>query len=176
MAFTFVSDPSLSGFNSFTTVAFADDYMASKLDASWGLLTDDIKQNALIWASRQLSALEWKGVKTDKVQNLAFPRKYLFIDGGVSDEEFEELQFDWYTVPLFAQEATADLAGQLVQEDTTARSDNAEFKRVKIDVLELEMKDYAPTGWLTPSVSDLIWRYLAGSGRSGFNVPTKRVG
>lgn len=179
MAFVFDTDPNSAGFNSFTTVEFANNYLESKLNTAW--FHDDPqnekRQNALIWASRQLSSLRWKGKKTEITQNLAFPRKYLYIDGVEhgSQELYESVQFDWYTVPQFVQEATADLAGDLFVSDTTADSGLAEFERIKIDVIELETKNFGTSTWQSKSLKDLIWRYLESSS-SGVNVRTRRVG
>lgn len=175
MAVTFQPDPILAGFNSFCTTAFADDYQSTKLNDTWATTLTPAKQSLLIWASRQLSTIDYCGSLTDIQQPLAWPRKYVYIKGGTANSEvYDSYQFSWDTVPVFMQEACADFAGYLLEGDTTEPTGTEGFSRIKVDTIELEMKSSDRLAWLPKSSRDLMRRYMLNSG--SYTTNTMRVG
>lgn len=178
MAFVFQPDPTLPLPNSFCTVADADDYQSTKLNTTWAGLSDANKEKLLAWATRQLNTMNYIGVKTNPTQYLQWPRSYCPVDGGytgsITDDAYGTYYLDPDAWPQFLKEANAELAGILMAGDVTADSGLGEFSRLKVDVVELEMKDMPRTSWLKSSVRNLIYRFLVNS--SPYNAPTQRVG
>lgn len=178
MAFVFQPDPSLAGFNSLTTVAFADDYQTTKLYAAWAALLTADKEKLLAWSSRQLSTLQWIGIKTVATQELSWPRSYVPIEGGytgsVETEVYSTLYFDANTVPKPIQEACAELAGQLLDGDSTAPTGLEGFKELKVDSISIVVDPKDRLSWFQPATKNLCYKYLVNS--SPINAPVKRVG
>lgn len=178
MPFVFQPDPSLPNCNSFCTVAQADEYQETKLNTTWAGLSTANKEKLLAWATRQLDTLSYIGVKTNPTQYLQFPRSYVPVDGGytgsITDDAYGTYYLDPDTFPVFLAEATAEMAGILMAGDVTADSGLGEFDRIKVDVLELQMKKMPRTSWMKDSVRNLLWRYLENS--SPYNAKTVRVG
>lgn len=178
MAFVFQPDPSLANCNSFCTVVQADDYQDTKLNTTWAGLSNANKEKLLAWATRQLDTLSYIGVKTVPTQQLQWPRSWVPVDGGytgsITDDAYGTYYLDPDTFPVFLAEATAEMAGILMAGDVTADSGLGEFDKVKIDVIELQIKKMPRTGWMKDSVRNLLWRFLENS--SPYSAPTKRVG
>lgn len=178
MAFVFQPDPTLPLPNSFCTVAQADAYQETKLNTTWVGLSTANKEKLLAWATRQLNTMNYIGIKTNPTQYLQWPRSYCPVDGGytgsITDDAYGTYYLDPDTFPQFLYEATAELAGILMAGDVTADSGLGEFSRLKVDVVELEMKDMPRTSWLKSSVRNLIYRFLVNS--SPYSAPTLRVG
>ena len=163
-----VSDPSLAGFNSYSSLAAANTYHTTRLhNTAWTGATDANKEAALIWATRNFDSLEWKGFRTVINQSHEFPRNMLFIDGGEygygSDAVYSTFMFDSATIPTFLAEATAEAAMWLLASDTTAPTGTEGFSRIKADTLELQIDKRDRLKWMSDSVKNLIWRYLANS-------------
>lgn len=175
MAFTFQPDPTLANFNSYCDVTFAKDFQDSRLNTAFLALPDATIQRLLVWATRQLSQLEWQGSKTVIDQPQEWPRKYVFLKGGTSSSEiFDQYQFTWNSIPTFLKEATADLAGILAQDDVTEDSGVSDFSKLRVDVIEIETKTLESTSWLPSSTRSLCARYLLNT--SSYSTKTVRVG
>lgn len=166
------------GFNAYCTVAEATDYATTKLNTTFTLLATATKEAAIIWATRQLNTLQYKGYLSVANQPNEWPRTGVWRDGGEHSYEdsllFTSTQFDSTTIPQFLKDATADLALQLVVSDTTAATGTEGFKRIKVDTVELEMNAKDRLSWFQDSTRNLVWRYLLNS--SKYNAPTLRVG
>jgi hypothetical protein len=163
-----VSDPSLAGFNSYSSVADADAYHATRLhNTAWTGALTATKEAALIWSTRNLDSLEWKGFRTVIDQAHEFPRNMLFIDGGEygygSDALYNTFMFDSTTIPTFLAEATAELAMLLISSDTTKNTGTEGYKRIRADTIELEIDKTTKPSWLDTSVRNMIWRYMKNS-------------
>lgn len=178
MAFVFQPDPSLANYNSFCTVAFADDYQVTKLNTAWAAKLTADKEKLLAWATRQLSTLEWIGIKTVATQDQAWPRAYVPIEGGstgsIETDIYSTVYFDSATTPKPIMEACAELAGQLSISDTTAATGLEGFKSLKVDSIEISTNPSDRLSWFQPATKNLCYRYLVNS--SPYNAPTKRVG
>lgn len=185
---TLVSDPASGSFNCYISLADADVYHEKRLhNTAWTSATDDDKEAALMWATRQLDTLAWKGVRALGTQPLQFPRKglsYWEYDDETGDYEIQDVSnlglSTYVEVPNDApprevKDATAELAFTLISGDTTASTGTEGFKRIKVDTIELEMDAKDRLRWLQDATKNLCWRFLK-SGGSSVNVPTKRVG
>lgn len=177
MAFVFDPDVSSPTFNAYCTVDFAKTYQDSKMNSSFLALPDATIQRLLVWATRQINTLQWKGTKTNIEQVHEFPRNYLWRDGNsysTTETFLQSSMFDPTTIPLFVQEMCADICGSLAIEDITEDTALTDFKRLKVDVIEVEAAEYSSTAWLPSSSRQLAWRYLLNS--SKYTVRTQRVG
>ena len=163
------------GFNAYCTVAEATDYATTKNNTAFALLTTAVKEASIIWATRQLNTLQWKGSLAVANQPNEWPRSGVWRDGGTHDVDYYlSTQFDSTTIPQFLKDATADLSLQLSVSDTTAPAGTEGFSRIKVDTIELQMNAKDRLAWFTDSTRNLCWRYLLNS--SKYNVPTLRVG
>lgn len=181
MTFTFQPDPAIANVNSFCTVAQADDYHSTKLNTAWAGLSQDNKEKLLAWATRQLDSLSYVGIKTIPSQPLQWPRTWVAVDGGYSgytgltSESANSIYYlDPLTFPKFLYEASAEMAGILMAGDVTLDSGLGLFDKIKVDVVELQMKKYSKNPWLKDSVRTLLQRYLLNF--SPYSVPTQRIG
>lgn len=183
-----VSDPASANFNCYISLVDAISYHETRLhNDAWVNADDDDKEAALIWATRQMDTLVWKGVRTSGTQNLAFPRKglsyweYADESGDYQIQDVSTLGLSTYVevpsdaVPTEVQNATAELAFTLISGDTTAATGTEGFKRIKVDSIELEMDAKDRMKWLQDSTKNLCWKFLKSSG-SSLNAPTMRVG
>jgi hypothetical protein len=163
-----VSDPSLAGFNSFSSVAAADAYHATRLhNTSWTGALTATKEAALIWATRNFDSLQWRGARTVVNQSHEFPRTGLFIDGGDywygADALYNTYMFDPATIPTFLADATAEAAMWLIAADPTKTSDTAGISALRVDTVELKLDKNDRPSWLNNSVKNIIWRYVINS-------------
>jgi hypothetical protein len=178
MAVTLDADPTSAGFNCYATVAEADDYFATRLHTDdWDGAVTSTKEKALLWATRLLNSLRWKGVRYSGTQNMEFPRRglsyYETTDIGSGIETVDlNLGIGYYTkveitetgVPDFLREATCELSLFLIGEDTTAPSDLKDFSRIKIDVIDIQtnksVSNVTGNSWFNGAVKDLVWRFM----------------
>lgn len=180
MALVLVTDPSLAGFNGYCTVAEVTDYETSKGGTTYAAKTTAQKEALIIWATRQMDVLQWKGWKTDPAQNHEWPRSGVWRDGSTYDWSYSDsllipnMQFDATTIPQFLKDATADLVLQLNVSDTTAATGTEGYKRIKVSEIELEIEAKDRPSWFQESTRSLCWRYLRNS--SKYSAPTVRVG
>lgn len=177
MAFVFQPDSTLVGFNAYATVQQVKDYQDSKLNTTFLALADAVIERLIVFSTRQIDTLVWKGIKTDIDQPLEFPRNYLWKDGNQYNSDAAILNasmFDPNSIPQFLIEMCADICGTLANEDTTAPTGLENFSRLKVDTIEIETKKFSPTAWLPDSSRNLAWRYLANA--SKYSVNAQRVG
>jgi hypothetical protein len=184
MAVTIQADPSLAGYNCFCTLAEATDYHASRLhNESWTNASSTDKSMALVWASRNLSILEWKGARTSGTQLLAFPRVGLSYseDGTALSSEVYDGGLGYYTIitvpstipPTEIKNAAAEMALWLIASDKTAESDLAGFKLLKVDSITIEPLAKDRPDWFVEPVRNLCKKFLKNSNK--YNAPVVRV-
>lgn len=140
MAFTFVvetgeADPDA---NSYCDVAFADDYVEANhfASADWLALEEEDKQRLLVRSSKVLDIrFKWHGQRIDPDSGLKWPR------AGVYDEDSFVIADD--VIPRILKEATVEFACYLMSDDWTAPRENDQFKRLQIDVIDVQFNtDY----------------------------------
>lgn len=180
MALTLVSDPTQAGFNAYCTVAFATDHATSILNTTWASLTTAQKEASIIHATRQMDVLRWQGSKTSGLQEHEFPRSYLWRSGNSKSISWNDSQLDSdylfssTEIPYFLQQATAELAIQLSQSNTTLPNGTEGFREISVDSIKLVMDSKDRLSFFTDNVRNLCWRWLAN--QSKFNAPVVRVG
>lgn len=165
MTVTVIAIPGLATSNSYSTLADAEIFMDSRLhNDDWNNAEDDAKNRALVWATRLMDDLvEWHGWRIDEVQVLEWPRS------GVLDRGDFFLDDD--AIPTFLQEATTELALSLLVSDRTIDYALSGFKRLKVDVIELEADVSTKQSTLPTGVMDMIRFY----GRILYASSAKRV-
>lgn len=174
MPVTIVATAGSASANSFVTLAEADTYAESRLNAStWDDATADTQNRALVEATRELSVLTWIGWRTDDVQALSWPRQLVRNP----DDPYHNY-YGTTVIPQRVKDATCELAFQFVKSGTTdvaALDTTLNIRREKIDVLETEYFDpfQRATGLHRfPRVWDLIQPLVTGTGVS---VPVVRA-
>ena len=140
MAFTFIVEDGtgLSNATSYTSLAFADEYLCQNLHAypDWSGLTPEAQEQLLSFSSLWLDRhVQWKGTKSVPTSCLRWPRTGVCDRDGILIAEDE--------IPKQLQQATAELARYFISSDFTAFSTSStpgasgELKELKVDVVEL---------------------------------------
>lgn len=127
--------------NSYVDIATASAYFATRLyNDTWEKATTSSKERALKMATAILDDMDWKGLKQDSTNSLRWPRN------GVYDRD--DFAIDSETIPVFLEHATAELALDLLDNDTTktTEQDKALVKKVKAGSIDIEFS--------VPSVSE----------------------
>lgn len=151
--------PSGASANSYVTVAQADTYFATRLNATaW---TDSSEQEAaLIQATRWLDHFDYRGERAVPQQPLRWPREFVY------DEDGYELATA--TIPREVRDATCEAALALLSSgDVFARSELGQFSRAKVGPLEVEVRQAYIQSDLPDVVQNILGRWLLSSGISG---------
>lgn len=131
------------GTDVYLNVAAADSYWSARNNSTWAAATTAEKEKALIEATQYIDgAFSFIGVqKTDNV--LAWPRQNVFIVSG----NFAGMTYDSDTIPPQVQKACAELALQALSDSLVpVAARGGAIKREKVDTIEVEYMDWAPTG------------------------------
>jgi len=155
MAITVEDGTVVAGANSYVSVAFADAYFSPDLNFSttWDALTNDAKENSLIWATRILDQkVRWKGSKSDETSDLRWPRTGLVDRDDVTIEDNE--------IPLQLKELTCEVAKFLQTTDATVSQGGDALKAIVVDVIEIQYQD----GAVQPSTPPLFNQLLRNIG------------
>ena len=135
MALTLVIEDGsgLANSNSYATRAEGTTYFEGRLYVTgWTNATNADKDAALVWATDLIDDwVDWHGSRTSEDQALRWPRF------SVKDPDGYVLDSD--SIPTFLKDAVAEQALFLLAGDPTAEPDTKGFKRLKVDVLELEV-------------------------------------
>lgn len=137
--------------NSYVTQAEANTYFTDRLNSdTWTNATDTEKDSALIQATQIIEQREFLGYKTTQAQLLKFPRYGLLYEG-------YDVPSD--TVPKRVKDAVCELAIWCLTEDYTEPDDLANYKTIKIAVIEVETRGNGVKG-LPPMVSKLLSPFM----------------
>lgn len=165
MAFTVETGALVADANSLVSLADATTYHADRGNSAWAAAASDaIRQAALIKATdyiQQKYQGRWKGELVSHNQALDWPRQ------GVSDGV---LAIDYNVIPARLKQAVSELALEaLTTTLNAAAARGGMVKRVKVDVIEKEFSDYAPSQTLRPAIDGFLKPYLfdGGSGIMG---------
>ena len=158
---TLTLDATIGGSNSNTYITLADAETVMEgvfYKDNWDAATDANKNIALVQATRMLDEkMNWYGSRTDPDdQALEFPRWNCPMKPG-SDGYFD--YFDNDIIPTWLENATAIMADSILGSNRGADSDTMGFKRIKVDVLELEVDKYDRPGVLPDAVFDIVKFY-----------------
>jgi len=179
MSITIVATAGSASANSFVTEAEAIAYVATRLNASaWTTVTGatctESEKVALIESTREISAMTFKGSRTDSTQVLSWPRQW------VENPDSPTGAWDFYAstaIPSRVKDATCELALQFLKAGTTdlaAVDPNAGVIEKTVDVLTTRWDGYRrPTSLLGrfPSVARFLKPLLEAS---GFQSPVVR--
>lgn len=150
MTVTVIATPGAADANSYLTVAEGDAFADERLGTlTWSSSTEADKSKALVQATRYMDTLQYIGDKASTTQALLWPR---------SDATCGDKQYADDVIPPEVQQATFDLAegllnnpglisGQGVTASTSTTGElvagipNADLKRLKLDVMELEWRN-----------------------------------
>lgn len=150
--------------NSLASVEYADAYLDLRLHASAWVGTET-KKRALIEATRDLSAKQWKGRRSTEEQALAWPRQWV--------PDPDSPTHNYYTsteVPQRVKDACCELALEYLKagaSDISSLPTNLNVKRKVTGPLETEYFEprLHPKGLARyPRVMDLIRPLLTSSG------------
>src|SRR6266567_7875310 len=136
MAFQFVVETGNadSDANSYTALAYADDYVSTNAFASadWLALTDDAREKLLVRASKYLDRIvKWNGTRVDDESGLRWPRT------GVFDGDGFEIPEDM--IPFVLQDAVCELASYLMNDDWTAPQPTRGMTELRVDVIDIKL-------------------------------------
>lgn len=149
--------------NTYALVAAADTYLDERLRSSaWTGESDvDVKERALIMATRQIDVLDFKGYKNSADQALEWPRSDVY------DRDGEPYATD--SIPTLIQHATFELALDLLNAnadsvDRFANSGLEAFDRAKVGPLEVEPSHNRRAGQIPDRVMRLLAHVRASAG------------
>lgn len=153
MAITFVVEDGtvVAGANSYVSVSEADDIITVNIHQStaWLALTTTQKEYLLIWATRTLDQYaDWYGTKTDEDSPLRWPRT------GVCDRDGNAIGAN--EIPQALKDATALLASSLRANDRSGEQGRDGVKRVRADVVEIELDENYRIGMLTDDLAFIL--------------------
>jgi len=162
------------GVNSYVTIGEADSYFEDRMDAAaWIVAGDEMKEQALVTATRLLDEKRWYGQVVSADQALAFPRRGSFRDlsRGVTasftssytfvstDETETSLKRDIRQL----RAACYEMAYHLMNNDGLMDA-TGEITDIKVGPIEL--KDIKSVSKNPTAVSALIKPMIQGSGRN----------
>lgn len=148
------------GTDVYITVAAADTYWLERSETTWAAASDAAKEKALREATQYIDgAFLFIGTqKTDNV--LAWPRFDVFIHKG----NFAGVSYDSDTIPPQVEDSCAELALEALSARLVAvESRGGLIKREKVDVIEIEYMDWAPSGKTFSFASMLLKPLTKGS-------------
>ena len=149
------------GTNVYLSVAGADSYWSARNNSSWAAASTAAKEKALLEATQYIDgAYTFLGTLTSFTQSLAFPRSGLVINEG----NFKGAYYDSDVIPPQIQNACAELALEALAANLKpSEARGGAIKKEKIDVIEIEYMDFAPSGKTYTFVSMLLKDLTIGS-------------
>lgn len=170
MAFTFVvetgaADPDAT---SYVDVEYADDYIEANTFQSdaWLALDEEVKQRLLVRSSRMLDVrFKWHGQRIDPDSGLKWPRAGVFDDDGfvISDS----------VIPSILQQAVCEFAVYLMQDDWTAPRDADQYKRVQVDVIDIQYNTDYRRAYIPQTIVQML--HSLGVGNTGNRPGFKKI-
>ena len=159
------------GTDSYLSLVDANTYWSNRNSTTWADASDEVKEKALREATQYIDGA-YEFVGTQILTNvLAFPRD----DVEIYEGNFAGITYDNTTIPPQVQDACAELAfNALDQLLVPAAERGGEVKREKVDVIEVEYFEFAPSGRTYDFASMLLKPLLSGGG-SRNNLNLKRV-
>lgn len=147
--------------NAYCDRAYADAFHVDRgFNAEWSAATTAVRDAAIIWATRLLERLEWRGGKTTTAQALRWPR------GSAATQDY--VYYANTIIPGPVKDATAELALYLVKEDRTVDSGAIGLNSLKVGSISLDFDSGAYTKAIPDGVMSMISFLLHGSGSTTF--------
>lgn len=158
------------GTNVYISVAGADTYWSERNNSTWSAATTAAKEKALREATQYIDgAYMFIGELTSLTQSLAWPRSGAVITSG----NFRDKDFDSDEIPQKIEEACAELALEALSANLRPAEDR-NVKREKVDVIEVEYLDFAPT-YKTYAFVSMLLKGLVIGGSNSNSVKLVRV-
>lgn len=131
------------GTDTYLSVSDADSYWSNRGNAEWSAASTAQKEAALREATQYVDGA-FNFIGHQILENmLAWPRNDAFIEHG----NFAGQTFDSLTIPPQVKNATAELALEaLTARLAPSKERGGAVKREKVDVIEVEYMDFAPSG------------------------------
>ncbi|MCP3684774.1 MAG: hypothetical protein GY861_19065 [bacterium] len=167
-------DATIGGANSNTYILLADAEIVMEgvfYKDNWVAATEPNKNIALVQATRMLDELmNWFGTRSDSdSQALEFPRygcpKRPGYDGYTNF-------FDDDEIPTWLENATVIMADAILGSNRGADSDTKGFKRMKVDVLELEIDSTDRQDTMPDNVYEIVKFYGDKAGTNMYVIRT----
>ena len=117
--------------NCYVSLDEAEDYFIDRMHSSnWTSLGDDVKEQLLVTASRQIDwNIRFDGYKSDVLQSMEFPRTGIVLpDGSDLDETI---------IPIRLKHAVFEMALMSIKKDRTLESSLAGISSAKVSVLQV---------------------------------------
>lgn len=175
------------GTNSYVTLSEAELYLEDRIDiAEWEAANDDIKEKALVTATRFIDTLAFAGYASEETQALSWPRtgqyrdsargRTISFDSSYLWSEVEDSSFssDWKALPIEIRrikEATIEQAYHFVSNDGVldTKASEQEISSVSIGSLSVSGVQIGATPQSSPKRSDIAISLLSdltvGSGK-----------
>jgi hypothetical protein len=171
MAVVIIATPGDPNANSYATLAEANTYHESVLEADaepWNDADVDVRNRALVQATRLLDAnIAWTGWPATSAQVLGWPRIYAYTrTGGLVASN---------VIPNELKNATAELARRLIvngMPDTA--SDTEGLKRLKAGPVELEFDGSSSDSGVIPALVLAMIAFLVMRSSHSSSVPVIR--
>lgn len=151
------------GTDSYLSVADADTYWSNRNNAVWAAADTADKEKALREATQYLDS-SYGFIGTQITTNvLAWPR----YDVEVVRGNFAGITYNSTTIPPQIEDATAELALEALSARLNAVKDRGGYvKKTKVDAIEVEYSDFAPSGKTYSFVTGLLKPLLKNGGNS----------
>jgi hypothetical protein len=137
--------------NSYATLAEATAYFATRLyvDDWIDAASDTIREQALIMAAREIDRDDYIGYRVSDTQALKWPRS-----AAQKPDSFS--YYDTDEIPQLIKTAQFEWALEFVGSNVTSQSDLANFKRIKVDDIELEINQPVQSGTIPAEVARML--------------------
>lgn len=131
------------GTDTYLSVTDADSYWSNRNNADWSAASTAQKEAALREATQYVDGA-FNFIGNQIITNvLAWPRDNAFVENG----NFAGISYDNTTIPPQVKNATAELAAEaLTAPLAPSQARGGAVKREKVDVIEVEYMDFAPSG------------------------------
>ena len=141
------------GTDVYISVADADTYWLARGNAAWAAASDAAKEAALLEATQYLDGAYTYIGDQITTQVLAWPR----YDAQVTQGNFKNIFYDSDTIPPQIETACAELALEGLDASLQpAEARGGAIKKEKVDVIEVEYMDWAPSGKTYGFVTNIL--------------------
>lgn len=149
-AFLVEDGTGLTAATSYVSVADADDYLSLVPETTaWDALADPDKETWLMFATRTLDYKTTnEGTKTNDTAALRWPRSYVY--------DAENLLLSDTAVPTQIEQATAEMARILLDNDITTGNDVDHLKKVMVDVVLVEYQKGTSQVRMSNFINDIL--------------------
>lgn len=158
------------GTDVYLSVTDADAYWSARNNSTWAAATTGQKEKALLEATQYIDGA-FSFIGTQNPDNvLAWPRYDVYITSG----NFAGVSYDSTTIPPQIKNACAELAlDALSSRLIESKARGGAVKREKVDVIEVEYMDWAPSGKTFGFASMLLKPLISGGGSSSMKKLTR---